>query len=314
MGRFAITYITILFIEGLLLNPGSAKAQQTAYLHPSKATASISGYVRDGKTGERLPSANIMLAGTNRGTATDANGYFTLNKLKPGNYRLICTYIGYQKVVSPVWLTGQEQREVNIQLLPDQLQMQELVVESNNGDRSLQDIGVQNLDGASINKNSGAFGSDVLRSVQLLPGVKSSSDYSSGLYVRGGSPDQTLIQMDGITIYNPTHFYGFFSTFNPDAVRQAELYKGGYPARYGGSLGSVLSIENRRGNPDKYQGSLSLGMLDSHGVLEGPIPKGSILLAFRRSTMGPVLSVLRKSIEMVPDQFYFYLKISDSQE
>ncbi|MCB0286045.1 MAG: TonB-dependent receptor plug domain-containing protein, partial [Calditrichaeota bacterium] len=147
---------------------------------------------------------------------------------------------------------------------------------------------------------------DLFRAIQLLPGIKASSDFSSGLYIRGGSQDQTLILLDRTTVYNPSHFFGFFSTFNPDAIKDVRIYKGGYPAEYGGRLGSVIDIFNRDGNRKEFQGRLSVGLLASRLNLEGPIPKGSVMFALRRSTLEPLLAALRNSIDDVPDAFYFY--------
>lgn len=123
--------------------------------------------------------------------------------------------------------------------------------------------------------------------------------------MRGGSPDQTLILLDRTTVYNPTHFFGFFSTFNPDAIKDVRLYKGGYPAEYGGRLGSVLSIYNKDGNRKDFGGSATLGLLSSRAFFEGPLKKGSWMVAVRRSTLEPYLAILRGSIDNIPDSFYF---------
>ena len=148
---------------------------------------------------------------------------------------------------------------------------------------------------------------DVFRSLQLLPGVKAASDFSSGIYVRGGGPDQTLIFIDRNPVYNPSHFFGFFSTFNPDAIKDVRLLKGGYPAEYGGRLGAVLDVYNKDGNRKEMEGGVSVGLLSSRAILEGPYPKGSWMLAVRRSTLEPLLSALESSdVENIPDRFYFY--------
>ena len=144
------------------------------------------------------------------------------------------------------------------------------------------------------------------RSIQFLPGVKSASDFSSGLYIRGGGPDQTLILLDQTTVYNPSHFFGFFSTFNPDAIKDVRLYKGGYPAEFGGRLGSVLSIYNKDGNRKRVSGTATLGMLASRAAIEGPWKKGSYMLAIRRSTLEPLLAALRAQSDNIPSKFYFY--------
>src|SRR5690606_16027400 len=127
-------------------------------------------------------------------------------------------------------------------------------------------------------------------------------DYSSGLYIRGGSPDQTLILMDRTTVYNPSHFFGFFSTFNPDAIKDVRLYKGGYPAPYGGRIGSVVDIYNRDGNRSEFEAGVSVGLLSSRAIVEGPYRRGSWMLAVRRSTLEPLLYALRQAdVENIPD-------------
>jgi len=145
----------------------------------------------------------------------------------------------------------------------------------------------------------------VFRTLQLLPGVSAASDYSSGLYVRGGDPGQTNILLDRTKIYNPSHFFGVFSTFNPDAIKDVRLYKGGFPANYGGSLGSVLDITNKDGNRNEWHGTFSLGILASRAFVEGPHPKGSYMFAARRSTLEPLFAVLG-NVSGLPDRFYFY--------
>jgi hypothetical protein len=170
----------------------------------------------------------------------------------------------------------------------------------------MRNIGRAEISTQLIRETPSVIEPDVFRSVQLLPGVKAASDFSSGLYVRGGSPDQTLILLDETTVYNPTHFFGFFSTFNPDAVKDVKLYKGGYPAEFGGRLGSVLTVYNKDGNRNRTAGTVSLGLLASRASVEGPYRYGSWMLAVRRSTLEPVLAVLRESVDNVPDLFYFY--------
>ena len=169
-----------------------------------------------------------------------------------------------------------------------------------------KNIGTAQVQTELIKALPSVFEADVFRSVQLLPGVKAASDFSSGLYIRGGSPDQTLILLDRTTVYNPSHFFGFFSTFNPDAIKDVRLYKGGYPAEYGGRLGSVLSVYNKDGNRREFAGTATLGMLASRAAIEGPFKNGSYMFAARRSTLEPLLAALRQSVDGVPDKFYFY--------
>lgn len=268
--------------------------------------ASINGYITDSRTGETLLSANIALIEINRGTSSNNSGYYSITNIPPGTYTLMATFIGYQRFEKEVTLEPGQNLRLNVELNPAGIELEELIVESEADREEQRNIGRAQISTQLIKEVPSVLEPDVFRSVQLLPGVKAASDFSSGLYVRGGSPDQTLILLDETTVYNPTHFFGFFSTFNPDAVKDVRLYKGGYPAEYGGRLGSVLSVFNKDGNRNETRGSVSLGLLASRASIEGPYSRGSWMLAVRRSTLEPVLAVLRQNVDNVPDLFYFY--------
>jgi hypothetical protein len=272
----------------------------------ARQTASVSGYVKDKSTGETLISANVALLENNRGSSTNTLGYFTITNISPGTYTLACSYIGYELYRKEITLEPGENLRIDIELEPDVYQGEEIVVESKAEREELKSIGTAQVKTELIKSLPSVFEADVFRSIQLLPGVKAASDFSSGLYIRGGSPDQTLILLDRTTVYNPSHFFGFFSTFNPDAIKDVRLYKGGYPPEYGGRLGSVLSIYNKDGNRKEFEGSATLGMLASRVSFEGPQPLGSYMFAFRRSTLEPLLAALRSNNDNIPDLFYFY--------
>ncbi|TVQ67526.1 MAG: TonB-dependent receptor [Balneolaceae bacterium] len=281
----------------LILLPSTLLARQTA---------SVNGLVTDSQTGETLILANVALIEINRGTSTNTSGYYTIPNIEPGSYTLVATYIGYQRAEFEITLEPGENLRLNIELIPEGVRLDEIVVTSEAEREEQRNIGTAQVTTQLIKELPSVIEPDVFRSVQLLPGVKAASDFSSGLYVRGGSPDQTLILLDETTVYNPTHFFGFFSTFNPDAVKDVRLYKGGYPAQYGGRIGSVLTVFNKDGNRMETRGTVSLGLLASRASIEGPYSRGSWMLAFRRSTLEPVLAVLRETIDTVPDLFYFY--------
>ncbi len=287
----------LLFIPILLFSVKSVSAQETA---------SVNGYITDSRTGETLILANVALLEINRGTSSNTSGYFTIANIEPGSYTLVATYIGYRRFELDIELEPGENLRLNIDLIPESFEMDALIVESEAEREELRNIGTAQVSTQLIKELPSVIEPDVFRSVQLLPGVKAASDFSSGLYVRGGSPDQTLILLDETTVYNPTHFFGFFSTFNPDAVKDVRLYKGGYPAEYGGRIGSVLTVYNKDGNRVERQGTVSLGLLASRASIEGPYSRGSYMLAVRRSTLEPVLAVLRQTIDGAPDLFYFY--------
>ena len=269
--------------------------------------ASLNGFVKDATSGETLLFANVILLNTNQGTATNNSGYYTFTGLAPGTYEVVCTYIGYSTFRQVVTLVDGENQRLNIDLIPEGVQLEGVEITAEKElEEETRSIGVSQLAIESVQRLPTILEPDVFRSLQLIPGVKAASDYSSGLYIRGGSPDQTLILLDRTTVYNPSHFFGFFSTFNPDAIKDVRLYKGGYPAEYGGRLGSVVDIYNKDGNRVETKGGLSLGLLASRAFVEGPYSKGSWMFAVRRSTLEPILAVLKnQDIDGIPNSFYF---------
>lgn len=295
--------LSVLF-AGLLLAAGPAAAQESA---------SLRGYVRDATTGETLLQANVVIEGTTRGTATNNAGYYTLRGLEPGTHTVVFSFVGFQSRTEEVTVEAGEERRLDVELTPADLEADEVVVTGASEEENEQALGTDRLQTAAVKELPSVLEPDVFRSLSLLPGVTTASDYSSNLYVRGGGPDQTLVLLDGTTVYNPTHFFGFFSTFNPDAIKDVQLYKGAYPAEYGGRLGSVVSIYNKDGNRRETTGGLSVGLLASRGYVEGPYggtdedPAGSYMVSVRRSTLEPVLAALRRAdVEGVPSDFSFY--------
>lgn len=272
----------------------------------AQETASVNGFIVDSLTGETLIMANVALIEINRGASTNTSGYYTITNIPPGTYTLGASYIGYRRSDVEITLLAGQNLRMNIELIPEGVQLDALVVTAEADEEEIRNIGTVQIATQLIRDLPSVIEPDLFRSVQLLPGVKAASDFSSGLYVRGGSPDQTLILLDETTVYNPTHFFGFFSTFNPDAVKDVRLYKGGYPAKYGGRIGSVLTVFNKDGNRVETQGSVSLGLLASRASIEGPFERGSWMFAVRRSTLEPVLAVLRQTVDGVPSKFYFY--------
>ena len=267
--------------------------------------ASVSGFVTDKSSGETLISANVAILDNNRGTSTNTLGYYSLTDLKAGTYTIACSYIGFELFKKTITLSENESLRLDIELISDVLSSEEIIVTSERAKERQKEIGTVEINTELIKSLPKVFEADVFRSIQLLPGVKAASDFSSGLYIRGGSPDQTLILLDRTTVYNPSHFFGFFSTFNPDAIKDVRLFKGGYPAEYGGRLSSVLTIYNKDGNRNKMEGTATVGMLASRVAIEGPYKRGSWMFAARRSTLEPVLAALRSTSDNIPSSFYF---------
>ena len=273
----------------------------------ANAQSTVHGYVTDAGSGETLLMANVIVAGTSTGVATNNAGYYNLTGLEAGTYRLIFSYIGYQTRLREITLSVNENLRLDVKLNEEGVRFDEVVVSAEREDEDERlEIGVGRMPVRLVTQLPALFEADLFRSLQMLPGIKASSDFSSGLIVRGGSPDQTLIMLDRATVYNPSHFFGLFSSFNPDAIKDVQLYKGNYPSRFGGRLGSVVDVYNKDGNRERMQGKVSLGLLASRASIEGPFRQGSWMIAARRSMLEPLLAILRKSESGIPDTFYFY--------
>ncbi|MCF8225022.1 MAG: TonB-dependent receptor [Bacteroidales bacterium] len=270
----------------------------------------ISGYIQDASTGEKLIGANIYCAKELTGTASNNYGFYSLT-LEQDTYEITFSYVGYQSVTRSISLN--EDRELNIYLEPAiGIEEVEITAATSQSVESSQmssiDISVE-----SIKKIPALFGEvDVIKAIQLLPGVQSGTEGASGLYVRGGGPDQNLILLDGTPVYNASHLFGFFSVFNADAINNVQLIKGGFPARYGGRSSSVLDISLKEGNKKEFQGSGSIGLIASKLTLEGPIIKDrtSFIISARRTYIDiiaqPMIREIADGDEFSKQGYYFY--------
>jgi hypothetical protein len=246
--------------------------------------ATISGSITDAQTGEPLLSANIYNSETLSGTASNTYGFYSLKQLR-GTISLSATFTGYQSFSTTFKLTNDT--VINIALEPI-IELDEVLV---TGQSPLQNIrstqmGTIQLSPAKTEILPALLGeTDIIKTFQLMPGVQGGTEGTSGFYVRGGGPDQNLILLDGVPVYNVSHLFGFMSVFNSDAIRNVTLIKGGFPARYGGRLSSVLDIRMKEGNNQEFKGSASIGILSSKLTLEGPIKsdKTSFMFSGRRS-------------------------------
>lgn len=267
----------------------------------------INGTIRDRSSGETLIGATITLTELPRSSAlSNSYGFYSISA-PAGSYTLVVSYSGYQSDTMPVHLT--RDLTLSLTLTNQGVQMQQVVVSavrSNNVSKPL--MGVQKLSVNEIKDIPVLFGEkDILKTIQLLPGVQSGGDGSSGFYVRGGTVDQNLILLDEATVYNPSHLLGFFSTFNSDAIKDVTLYKGAIPAEFGGRLSSVLDVRMNDGNSKDYHASGGLGLISSRLNLEGPIEKdnGSFLVSGRR-TYADMFLKLSKDSNTRNSSLYFY--------
>lgn len=273
----------------------------------AQARHTVSGTVRDSKSGETLIGASIVLLGQSRAASlSNAYGFYSVSAVA-GDYQLVVSFAGYQNDTIPVSL--HKDIVIPVQLGTEGQQMQEVVVTANkNNNVSKPLMGVQKLSINEIKDLPVLFGEkDIMKTLQLLPGVQSGGDGNSGFYVRGGGIDQNLILLDEATVYNPSHLLGFFSTFNSDALKDVTLYKGAIPAEYGGRLSSVLDVKMNDGNSQDYHASGGIGLISSRLNVEGPIEKdnGSFIVSARR-TYADLFLKLSKDTSTKQSSLYFY--------
>ncbi len=263
----------------------------------SQSRNTITGFILDNKTGEPVIGASIHLENTAIDVAADQFGYYTISVPK-GKHTLSIQSIGMKDTKREIMVNGDGRFNIEMQTQIISLKRVVVSAEKASNIRSLQ-MGVQNLDIKTIKQVPVVFGeADILRVVLTLPGVKSVGESSTGLNVRGGSTDQNLILFNETTIYNPSHFFGLFSAFNPEVIKNVELYKSSIPAKYGGRLSSVLEINTREGNKKEISGSAGIGLLTSRLTLEGPLikDKSSFIIGGRTTYADWLLNLL-------PDQY-----------
>lgn len=280
----------------------------TSLVHIVAQSATVSGYVSDAG-GETLIGANVYVKDKPvKGTTTNAYGFYSLT-LAPGTYTIVYSYLGYGDQEKVVDLTSQDQ-EINI-ILDAGTTLEEVVVTAEEEDENVSEtsMGTVELTTDKIKKLPAIFGEvDVLKTLQLLPGVQSAGEGSSGFYVRGGGPDQNLVLLDEAVVYNSGHMLGFFSVFNPDAIKSTSLIKGGMPANYGGRLSSVIDIQMRDGNNESFQVDGGIGLVASRLTLQGPIQKGksSFILSGRRTYVLDLAQPALKGTDFEGTNYYFY--------
>ncbi len=245
----------------------------------------ISGFVREAVSGESLIGVNIYLPAGKTGTVTNTYGFYSITLPPSDSVVLVFSYVGF--ATQTIRLTLNKDIELNAELKPSVL-LDEVFVSAERMERQIESVRMSTIElqAAQIKSVPSLLGEkDVLKVLQLMPGVQKGSEGSSGIYVRGGGPDQNLIILDDAIVYNASHLFGFFSLFNGDALKSVELTKGGFPARYGGRLSSVLEMNMKEGNKEEWHGEGGIGLISSRVTLEGPLKKGksSILLSGRRT-------------------------------
>ncbi|CAM3699071.1 TonB-dependent receptor [Mucilaginibacter galii] len=268
-------------------------------------TVTLAGYVRDVKSGEPVIGASIYIAALKTGIATDQFGYYSLN-LPRGPHILLVRGLGMKDTRRQVVLNTDGKLNIEMQEQVTTLKEVKISAEKVANVRSVE-MGVNKIDITTLKQIPAVFGeADVLRAVLTLPGVQTVGEASTGFNVRGGSADQNLILLNDATIYNPSHFFGFFSAFDPDIVKDIELYKSSIPEKFGGRLSSILDVTNREGNKKKFTGSAGIGLLTSRFNIEGPIDsnKTSFIFGGRTTYANWLLKSLPKEYKNSRATFY----------
>lgn len=267
----------------------------------------ISGSIKDASNGEQLLGATVLVKELKTGTATNMYGFYSLS-LIPGKYTLVFSYIGYQSIEKTIELKSN--LTLNIELKSAQNELQGVVITEKRSNENVtkNEMSVVRLDAKTIKQIPAFMGEvDIIKAMQLLPGVQTTSEGASGFSVRGGSPDQNLILLDEATVYNASHLLGFFSVFNNDAIKDVKIYKGDIPMNYGGRLSSVLDVRMNDGNDKHFEGTGGIGNISSRLTLEGPLlkDKTSFILSGRRTYFDLFLP-LSSDEKIRNNTLYFY--------
>ena len=262
----------------------------------------ISGFISDSSSAEALIGANVILQETGQGMATDINGYYIIQDITPGDYVLMVSYVGFKLKKEKFKISDGQSIKLDISLSEDVVELTQIEVTAEQIQRK------SNIQPSKINlsprmmKAAPALAEpDLFRTIQALPGVLTTSEFSTGLVIRGGNTDQNLILLDGVTVYNPSHLGGIFSNFIVDGVKEAELIKGAYNAEYGGRLSAVLNIISREGNQKKFEGKANLSLLSAQATIEGPFYKGAWVFSGRRTYFDKIF----QNVPTIPP-YYFY--------
>lgn len=270
----------------------------------------VSGYAKDAKNGEALIGVTVYKKNSQIGTSTNEYGFYSLT-LPKGQDTIVFSFVGYKTVIKPINLTSNQ--TVSTEIGEEGKELEEVVISSEREDKNVKsmEMSVAKLDIKQIQKMPALLGEvDIVKSIQLLPGVTTVGEGASGFNVRGGNIDQNLVLMDEAPVYNSSHLFGFFSIFNPDAVKDVKLIKGGIPAQYGGRASSVLDIRMKEGNSKKMEINGGLGTIFSRLSIEAPIfkDKASFIVAGRRSYIDVLAKPLlaKRQPDLKNAKFYFY--------
>lgn len=278
-----------------------------AAVEPDPDKGAINGFIEDSTSKETLVGATVMVKGTKLGAYTNKSGYFSIANVPTGDQTIVISYIGYIRKELKVRIEAGSSVKMRVQMVQSKTTTKEVLVSAERTEDKRQiSISQVNIPMEQLSQIRIGGEADIFRALQMLPGVLSSSQISSGLYIRGGSPDQNLVLLDGMTVYNPTHLFGFISAFNNDAVKDVDLIKGGFPAEYGGRMSAVLNITQKDGNRDHVEGLVGIGLISSRASLQGPLGNGSWFIGGRATYLDLLLGLLPEDPESPFPNFNFY--------
>ena len=275
----------------------------------SKKRYTLSGYIRDKSSGETLIGATVSIKSNAKGISSNQYGFYSIT-LEGGSYNLLCTSVGYKS--QPISIDLKMDSLMNIDMETGVALSQEVVITARKRDNNVKtaQMGKVSLQIEQIKSVPAFLGEvDLLKVIQLLPGVRNAGEGSAGLYVRGGGPDQNLILLDDAVVYNTGHLFGFFSVFNSDAIKNVTLIKGGMPAQYGGRLSSVLDVSMKDGNNQKIQVDGGIGLIASRVSIQGPLKKekASFIISARRTYIDALTKpFMSKNGQFSGSGYYFY--------
>lgn len=268
----------------------------------------VSGFIKDSTNGESLPGATVQVLHSTNGVHTNNYGFYSIT-LPAGNYILLYSFLGYES--KAVALNLDANITQHLQLYPRSYQAKEVVISDKRKDANVKstDMGRVELTAMEVKKLPALMGEvDVLKALQLMPGVQAAGEGNAGFYVRGGGADQNLILLDEAPVYNTGHLFGFFSVFNADAIRSTTLIKGGMPANYGGRLSSVADIAMKEGNSKNFQGEGGIGLISSRLSFQGPLKKdkASFIVSGRRTYIDVITKPFINNTSYKGSGYYFY--------
>jgi hypothetical protein len=277
------------------------------------ADQSVSGFVKDDSNREFLIGTNIFIKGTQIGTISNNSGYYIIDDVPVGNLTVVYSFLGYERKEIEVNIIPDQSKILNVTLKPTVLEGREVEVFADKINKNDLKTSTIKITPRHLKSAPQMAEADLMRMIQTLPGVLTLSEFSSGLYIRGGTPDQNLILLDGTEAYNVNHLFGIFSTFDVDAVKQVKLIKGGFPAQYGSRMCSVLDITNMDGNQKEFEGKAAIGLISAKTSLQGPIGKGSWFFSGRRTYIDYVVNAAenlasgetKEILKSIPT-YYFY--------